>query len=68
MGASGSTDKLTIKVHKLDTQSDGNGVVRLTAQAEDRLREIQRETGYSARQLASMMIEFAAERIEIIEV
>lgn len=56
-------NKIKIKVHKADTRLCGH--VRLTPEAERILRELQVETGLSARFLASQIIIQAADDVEV---
>lgn len=59
-------DKLILEVRKF-TPGDSN-VVRLTDEAMALIRELQAQSGLSARHIVCKMIEYAAERVEIVEV
>lgn len=59
-------DKFIIQTYQSNVMT-GN-IVRLTDEAAQTIRQIQRECGISARRLVSEMIRFAAERLEIREV
>lgn len=56
-------NKIKIKVHKADKRLCGH--VRLTPEAERRLRMLQVETGLSGRFLASQIIIQAADDVEV---
>lgn len=56
-------DKIKIKVYKTDKRLCGH--VRLTPEAEKRLRMLQIETGLSARFLASQIILQATDDVEV---
>ena len=57
--------KIMIAAHKVDERLCGH--VRLMPEAEKRLRELCRETGLSARYMASQIIIQAADEVEVVE-
>lgn len=58
-------DKLVLTVHKTTITRD---VIRIDGEAMDIIREIQAETGLSAKYIVSQMVKFAADKVEIKEV
>ena len=59
-------DKFILEVHKAALIT--NSIVRITDEAAEVVKQVQRETGLSATQIISKMILFAAERLEVKEV
>lgn len=59
------TKPIKLEVHKTESLT---GVVKLAPEAERKLKEICRETGLSARHVASQLIVQGAELLEIVEV
>jgi len=61
--------KITIKTHKIIVvPDDPTGHVRISPAAEQVIRRLQRQTGLSARCIASQIIEQAEDMIEVEEV
>lgn len=62
-------DKFVLKVHKIQTLGGNNrAIIRIDENAFNRVLELQRETGLSAKHIVSEMIRFASERVEIREI
>ncbi len=58
------TDKLVL-TRKKQKRQDGRPVIRVTPTVYQLLADLSDDTGYTISQLASTMIEFAAERTEV---
>ena len=60
--------RIVLKVHKIPEREDLAGMVRLTPAVERAVRNLQAETGLSARKIASTLILQATEYVQIEEV
>lgn len=58
-------DKLILTVHRNTITRD---VIRIDGEAMDIIRQIQAESGLSAKYIVSKMVKFAADKVEIKEV
>ena len=58
-------DKLVFTVYKPNAADKRGNVIRIDGEATVVLDELQRETGLSIRTLASKMIKYAAEHVEV---
>lgn len=58
-------DKLVLTVHRNTITQD---VIRIDGEAMDIIRQIQAESGLSAKYIVSKMVKFAADKVEIKEV
>lgn len=58
-------DKLVLTVHRNTITRD---VIRIDGEAMDIIRQIQAESGLSAKYIVSKMVKFAADKVEIKEV
>ena len=58
-------DKLILTVHRNTITRD---VIRIDGEAMDIIRQIQAESGLSAKYIVSKMVKFAANKVEIKEV
>ena len=62
-------NRIVLRVHKCDVVSPNLiGTVRVTPEAETVIKQLQRETGLSARSIVSQIIVQAADMIDISEV
>lgn len=61
-----SNDKLIFKVYKTETACS-SGVIRVGEEAVARLQEVQRATGWPISKIASKMIQYAYDHVDIVE-
>lgn len=63
------SDKCVLKVYKVQKRKDrGKGVVRIDTDALEKIYAIQRQTGLSVKHIASELIRFASDRVEVMEI
>ncbi len=61
-----ANDKLIFRVYKTETTCSG-GVIRVGEDAVECLQEVQRATGWPLSKIASKMIQYAYEHVDIVE-
>lgn len=63
------SNPIILKVHRIcKTNEKPSGVIRVSNEAENILRQLSTETGLSIKHIASQMILHGAELVEIVEV
>lgn len=61
-------DRLFLKVYKIPEIKGNGNIIRIDSKAFRKIAELQKQTGLSAKHIASEMICFAADKVEIMEI